>query len=162
MLLKFFTNSHSTAYLRSLAEEFGESTNSIRHELNNLSKAGYLLFNEDGRTIVYRANTSHPLYNEVRNLVHKYLGIDKIIENIVKRVGDLQAAFIVADYAEGKDSGRIDLVLIGMVDDKYLEKLISKAEKMLQREIKVEVISLEIYNKQKENYKTALLIWKKD
>jgi DNA-binding transcriptional regulator PaaX len=61
MLLKFFTNSTASAYLRGLAEEFGESTNSIRHELNNLSKAGYLVSQEDGRTIQYRANTNHPL-----------------------------------------------------------------------------------------------------
>jgi NTP pyrophosphatase (non-canonical NTP hydrolase) len=36
MLLKFFTNGTSSAYLRGLAEEFGESTNAIRHELNNV------------------------------------------------------------------------------------------------------------------------------
>ena len=52
-----------------------------------------LISREDGRTILYRANTQHPLYNEVRNLVHKYLGIDKIVENILSRLGDLQACF---------------------------------------------------------------------
>ena len=83
MLLKFFTNSASSAYLRGMAEEFGESTNAIRHELNNLSKAGYLVSSEEGRTILYRANTAHPLYKEIKNLIHKYLGIDEIVESIV-------------------------------------------------------------------------------
>ena len=83
MLLKFFTNSEATAYLRCLAEECDESTNSFRHERNNLSKAGYLVSQEDGRTIRYRANTNHPLHNEVRNLGHKSLGIDKIIDQIL-------------------------------------------------------------------------------
>ena len=89
MLLKFFTNTSATAYLREMAEEFDESTNSIRHELNNLSKAGYLVSHEDGRTIRYKANTDHPLFNEVKNLVHKYLGIDKIIDNVLARIGEL-------------------------------------------------------------------------
>jgi predicted transcriptional regulator len=159
MLLKFFTNSTSTAYLRELAEEFDESTNSIRHELNNLSRAGYLTSHEDGRTIKYRANTKHPLYNEVKNLVHKYLGIDKIIDNILSRIGDLQAAFIVGDYAQGKDTGTIELVLVGDINEKYLKRLEEKAKDLLHRNIKTEVISKDVFEQNKERYGKALLVW---
>ena len=42
LLLKFFLNSNTTAYLRSLESEFGESTNAIRIELNRLEEAGML------------------------------------------------------------------------------------------------------------------------
>lgn len=161
MLLKFFTNSHATAYLRSMAEEFGESTNAIRHELNNLSKAGYLVSREEGRTILYQANTGHPLYNEVKNLVHKYLGIDKIIENILSRLGDLRVAFIVGDYAKGKDSGIIEIVLVGAVDEKYLNKLVDKAKNMLHRNIKIESITSDEFDKNQDRFNTALLIWRK-
>ena len=35
-MLKFFLNSANKAYLRGLAQEFGESTNAIRLELNKL------------------------------------------------------------------------------------------------------------------------------
>ena len=42
LLLKFFLNSSMKAYLRGLAEEFGESTNAIRLELNHLEEAGLL------------------------------------------------------------------------------------------------------------------------
>ena len=159
MLLKFFTNSHATAYLRGMADEFGESTNSIRHELNNLSQAGYLTSSEEGRTILYRVNTKHPLYNEVKNLVHKYLGIDKIIENILSRLGDLQVAFIVGDYAVGKDSGTIDLVLVGVVNEKYLKKLLEKASKLIKRNINARVIDAVELEKNKAKYDTALLVW---
>ncbi len=159
MLLKFFTNSHATAYLRGMAEEFGESTNAIRHELNNLSKAGYLIFSEEGRTIVYRANTKHPLYNELRSLVHKYLGIDKIIENILSRLGDLKLAFIVGDYAKGKDTGTIELVLVGSVNESYLNKLVKKAKSLLHRNIKIEIISVNDFKKNKTSFGNALLVW---
>jgi hypothetical protein len=161
MLLKFFTNSHATAYLRGLAEEFGESTNAIRHELNNLSKAGYLTSKEDGRTILYRANTGHPLYNEVRNLVHKYLGIDKIIENILSRLGDLKVAFIVGDYAKGKDSGTIEIILVGEVNEKYLNRLAEKAKSLLHRNIKTNVISSQEFERTQDQFSSALLIWNK-
>ena len=159
MLLKFFINSHASAYLRELAEEFDESTNSIRHELNNLSKAGYLSAQEDGRTIKYRANTQHPLYNEVKNLVHKYLGIDKIIDQILSRLGDLEAAFIVGDYAIGKDTGTIELVLVGDVNVSYLAKLEGKAKGLLNRNIKTEIVSREEFYSTRARFDKSLLIW---
>lgn len=159
MLLKFFTNSAATAYLREMAEEFGESTNSVRHELNNLSKAGYLTSQEDGRTIKYRANIQHPLYNEVKNLVHKYLGIDKIIDNILSRLGDLKAAFIVGDYARGKDTGTIELVLVGDINKEYLQRLTEKAKSLLHRMVKTEIMSVEEFAVNKEKFEKALLVW---
>jgi hypothetical protein len=159
MLLKFFTNSSASAYLRGMAEEFGESTNAIRHELNNLSKAGYLISQEDGRTIVYRVNTQHPLYNEVKNLVHKYLGIDKIVDQILSRLGDLEAAYIVGDYAMGRDTGTIELVLVGNINVVYLNQLAEKAKGLLHRTIKTEVMNAVEFTTNKIKFDKALLIW---
>lgn len=160
MLLKFFTNGNSRAYLRGLAEEFGESTNSIRHELNNLSKAGYLVSQENGRTIEYKANTEHPLYMEVKSLVHKYLGIDKIIENILNKLGELKAAYIIGDYAKGKDTGTIELLLIGDIDEEYLKKLVQKAEALIHRDIKT--THFIAHQNQEVILKDALLLWMED
>ncbi|MBL7873767.1 MAG: winged helix-turn-helix transcriptional regulator [Cyclobacteriaceae bacterium] len=159
MLLKFFTNSASSAYLRGMAEEFGESTNAIRHELNNLSKAGYLISSEEGRTILYRANTAHPLFKEVKNLVHKYLGIDEIIENVVKKLGDLKSAYIIGDYAKGKDSGTIELLLIGHIDTDYLLYLVARAKGLIKRDIVVTHMEELEFEIKKEAYNQALLVW---
>ena len=116
LLLKFFSNQHSTSYLRSLAEEFGESTNSVRLELNKLSDAGYLNSRENGRTVEFKANTKHPLFPELKSLVHKYLGLDKIVDKVIKKLGTVYKAFVTGDYASGKDSGIIDLVIVGEID----------------------------------------------
>lgn len=159
MLLRFFINSNATAYLRGLAEEFGESTNSIRHELNNLSRAGYLTSAEDGRTIVYRANTQHPLYQDLKNLVHKYLGIDKIIENIVTKLGDVKAAYIIGDYAIGRDSGTIELLLVGDVDGVYLSRVVDKARNLIQRNISTQVKSEAEFEGCRDQYTYMLLLW---
>jgi hypothetical protein len=159
MLLKFFVNSSATAYLRGLAEEFGESTNAIRHELNNLSKAGYLISEGNGRTIEYRANTAHPLYASLKSLMHNYLGIDTIVENIVHKLGDLQAAYIIGDYARGKDSGVIEVLLVGVVDELYLEKLVEKARTLIQRDVKTQVVSKEEFDQRKDMFHHGLLIW---
>lgn len=166
MLLKFFLNSHTSAYLREMAKEFGESTNSIRHELNNLTEAGYLVTREEGRSILYRANTDHPLFTEVKNLVHKYLGIDKILDNVIhkvlSRLGRLETAFIAGDYAEGRDSGIIDLVLVGELDQAYLQECVSKVEKMIHRKVRTLVLTPAEFEKTKStlNPDKALLLWK--
>lgn len=138
LLLKFFSNNNK-AYLRSLAEEYGESTNAVRMELNRLSEAGLLESEAAGNTILYKANTQHPIYQDIRNLVSKYLGFDQIIETVLQRIGNLEAAVVVGDYARGHDSGVIDLRLVGHVDMEYLENLIPKAERLINRKIRYTV-----------------------
>ncbi|HCZ37172.1 MAG TPA: transcriptional regulator [Cytophagales bacterium] len=165
MLLKFFLNSHSRAYLREMAKEFGESTNSIRHELNNLSQAGYLIAKEEGRSVFYHANTKHPLFPEIKNLVHKYLGIDKILDNIIHKVllrlGTLHLAFITGDYAKGRDTGIIDLVLVGDMDQVYLQECVRKAEKLINRKVRTLVLTEPEFeaNRKNLNPDQALLLW---
>lgn len=161
-MLKFFSNKHSKAYLRGLAEEFGESTNSVRHELNNLSNAGYLLSTENGRTIEYHANTQHPLYPELKNLVHKYLGLDNIVENIIKKLGNVEMAFVTGDYAKGKDTGIIDLVIVGDINEKNLQKLTVKAEEAINRKIRSLVLSFKEYEELNKTLspEKALWLWK--
>jgi hypothetical protein len=159
MLLKFFSNNESSAYLRGLADEFGESTNAIRHELNNLSKAGYLLSFEDGRTVRYRANTAHPLHSSLKNLIHRYLGFDQILEAILLKIGDVQAAFVIGDYARGVDSGTIEVVVIGNVDRVYLKRLTERARIAIHRQIKVTCVDPTEYQATRALYSQELLLW---
>ena len=77
--MKFFINPGTRSYLRELASEFGDSTNGIRVELNLLSKAKLLSIEHTGRTIQYSANTEHPLFQEIQNIVKKNMGIDKVM-----------------------------------------------------------------------------------
>ena len=166
MLLKFFSNSSASAYMREMAKEFGESTNSIRLELNNLSKAGYLVTEEKGRSIYYSANIQHPLYNELKTLVLKYLGIDKIIDDVIhkmlQRLGKLQLAFITGDYSEGRDSGIIDLVIVGDVDKEYLKQCVEKVDKLINRKIKTLVLTEAEFEitKASLNCDKALWLWR--
>lgn len=166
MLLKFFSNSSSQAYLREMAKEFGESTNAIRCELNNLTEAGYLVTEEKGRSIYYSANQKHPLYNEIKTLIHKYLGIDRIIDDVINkmitRLGELRLAFITGDYAEGRDSGIVDLVIVGEIDEAYFKQCVEKVEKLINRRIRSLVLSESEFerNRASLNPDKALWLWR--
>jgi len=66
--------------LRSLEYEFGESTNAIRLELNRFESAGLLETHISGNKKIYQANTKHPIFPDIQNILKKFVGIDQIIE----------------------------------------------------------------------------------
>jgi len=161
LLLKFFINPETTSYLRELADEFGESTNGVRVELNRLQKAGILESRSEGRTILYNANREHPLFPEIRRIVAKTVGLDRLVEQVVARLGNVELAFVTGDYAKGIDSGLIDLVLVGEVDEAYLAELAKKAEKLIDRKLRTLVLAREEYQKLEEKFEKekAILVW---
>ena len=136
LLLKFFLNSNTTSYLRSLESEFGESTNGIRLELNRLEEAGMLSAKIKGNKKFFQANTNHPLFGEIHNIMMKHVGLDKIVENVVERLGEVRKVYLAGTFAEGIDSPVIDLIFIGNIDINFLVKLIDKAENMIHRKIR--------------------------
>ena len=162
LLLKFFLNSETKSYLRNLEQEFGESSNGIRVELNRLEGAGMLRTEVIGHRKYFSANTSHPLYKDINNILKKVVGIDKIIERITSQIGKLEAAYLTGDFAIGHDSKIIDLVLVGgELDINYINTLTVKAEEIMDRKIRHLVLN----SSQMADYfkdKPALLIWEAD
>ena len=92
LLVKFFLNPTMKAYLRELASEFEESTNSVRLELNRLKEAGLLESEAKGNLVMYNAKTTHPLFPEIKSIVSKITGIDSIIESVIQRLGSVEHA----------------------------------------------------------------------
>ena len=76
-------------------------------------------------------------------MVAKVLGVDQVIDSIVTRLGDLERAYLIDDYAEGKDTGIIDLVLVGDIDPYHLNDLSRKTERYINRKIRPLVMSRE-------------------
>jgi hypothetical protein len=162
LLLKFFLNSQTKSYLRSLESEFNESTNSIRVELNRLVNAGLLDAALEGNKKMFFANTHHPLFQDINNILKKFVGIDQIIEQITTQIGELEAAFLTGDFALGKDSRIIDMALIGQnLDRQYIDKLVEKAESLISRRIKYIILTSDEMNQIYTN-KPTFLIWKSD
>ena len=153
LLIKFFINQANSGYLNGLATEFKESTNSIRKELNHLSEAGYLEKFKDQNKVAYKANTNHPLFEILQKVVYKHLGLEEIIERVLERMGLVQKILLVGDYAEGRDSGTIDVVLIGdKLNTEYIEALEEKVEDLINRKVNFYLAS-----KQNPNQKSITL-----
>jgi len=117
LLMKFFLNSSNSAYLRNLEDEFGESTNGIRIELNKFEKAGFLESRQEGNK--------------------KMTGLDHVIDYVLRHIGDLECVYLVGKLAQGVDTDIIDLVLVGDEMNKtFLVQQIEKAEAKIGKKIR--------------------------
>lgn len=135
-MTKFFLNSSTKAHLRGLESEFGESSNSIRIELNRFEKAGLLNSLREGNKKVFQANIKHPLYNDIHSIILKETGIDRVIDKVVHRIGQLVCVYLTGDFARGKNSPVIDLILVGEnIDREYLSRKVMQAEKLVGRKV---------------------------
>jgi predicted nucleotidyltransferase len=141
LLRKFFLNSKTKAHLRGLESEFGESSNSIRLELNRFEEAGLLHSLRDGNKKVYQANANHPLFGDIHSIILKEAGIDRVIEKVIQRIGSLICIYLTGDFARGKDSPVIDLILVGKnIDREYLARKIMQAEELVGRKVSYVVL----------------------
>ncbi len=138
LLSRFFINLANNTHLRGLANEFNDSTNSIRKELNNLYKAGYLIKTKDANKINYSANSQHPLFSTLQKIVRNHLGLEELINSIIEKIGTVNEIIIVGDYAKGIDSGNIEVIINGKaINSKYLNKIAFKIEKKINRKVTV-------------------------
>jgi len=163
LILKFFLNSSASAYLRSLENEFGGSTNAIRVELIRFEKAGLLKSFYKGNKKYFQAETKHPLFHSINNLLMKNIGFDHIIEEVIEKLGDIKSVFIVGDFAKGLDNKIIDLIFVSeKINQNYLTELIQKVEKLIKRKIRYLILSTkEFADYRKENKGIdPLLLWK--
>ena len=144
ILIKFFISITNKGYLNGLANEFGESTNSVRKELNSLSSAGYLNRYNHNNKVIYKANIHHPLFNTLQKIVHKHLGIEELLEAIYNKIGDVKKIALLGDYAKGVDKGLIEGQIVGEnIDLDYLYQIVPKIEKKINRKINI-VVSKEV------------------
>ena len=113
----------------------------IRIELNRLEDAGMLSSEMKGNKKYFKANTTHPLYQEVHNIVRKYVGIDRIVEHVIERLGDVRYVYLTGEFARGVNCDVIDLVFVGDIKQEYLLQLITKTEELVNRRIRYIIYS---------------------
>lgn len=145
--------------MRGLAEEFQESTNSVRLELNRLESAGMLNADHEGNKKVFKVNRGFPLFNEVRAIVLKQTGLDKVVEEIVEKLGDLKKVYLTGDLAQGKSSNEISLIFIGNPQRGYLSELVPKAEKLVSKKIQYLIYTEDEFEERGVDAKKSLLLW---
>ena len=161
LLLKFFLNPDTKGYLRGLEQEFKEGSNSIRLELNRFEEAGLLQTSSQGNKKFFQANTSHPMFGELNSLIKKYIGVDKIIEWMAVKSGDVEAVYLSGKLAQGLNSSLIDMIIVGDdLNKDFIQMMIKKGEKLIDRKVRWVQYSIEEFEREQAEFDQVLLIWK--
>ncbi len=137
LLIRFFAHSRNQGYLRGLAEEFGESSNAVRIELNRLEKAGMLISYPVRNRKIYQANKDFQLFTEIRSLVLKHLKLDKLLHEIVLKTENLKEIWIENIINQSDNCNENLLLLVGDKIDRETAMAILKENQKPSMDIQV-------------------------
>ena len=142
LLTKLLLNPVSKVYLRGLERDLGVSSNTVRLELNKLQEMHLIQAQEEeenAKVKHYRVNQAHPMFQTLRGIILQFVGLDQIVDQIIKKLGNVDQVYLTGELAEGKNSPFVDLVLVGNIDRPYLYQLIEKVEPLIQKKVRVGV-----------------------
>jgi len=94
-----------------------------------------------GNSIYYSLNKGYPLFDELKSIVFKTVGIQGLLKEAFKKVKGIEAAFIFGSFAKKKEAvgSDIDLFIVGKINETMLLREIKKLEEALKREINYSV-----------------------
>jgi len=97
----------------------------------------------------------------LQSMVMKVVGLDQIIDYVIKRLGDVEKVYLVGKFARGLDSEIIDLVFVGKINRNYLLELVEKVELKIKKKVRFVIFSPEEFDfkKIKEENTEPLLLW---
>ncbi|MFH1678775.1 MAG: ArsR family transcriptional regulator [Candidatus Omnitrophota bacterium] len=148
----YFTNPDSLFYLRELERILDIPVSIIRKELLRLKEEGVFISEKKGNLVYFRLNTVYPLFDELKSIVRKTIGIEGLLKEAVLKLKGVKVAFIYGSFAKAKERAKsdVDLFLIGNVDEGQLIRQLNNMEKTIKREVNYTVFSQEEYKKKKK------------
>ena len=137
----FFKNSDREFYFREIAASLNKEPGAIQNYLNSLVKQNILQDERKGNMRFFKLNKNHPIYEEIKSIISKTIGIEYKLKELVSVLSKVEYAFIFGSIAKGKEYGDsdIDLLLIGEVDQDFLVEKIVKLQSELSREINYQI-----------------------
>lgn len=110
---------------------------------------------------MFKANTNHPLFSDIHNIILKYAGIDRLIEDVVEKIGNVHSVYLVGSFARGLESQVIDIIVVGDVNVDYFVQLLTKAEVLIGKKIKFLLCSEGEFESSRKDVLSEehLLIW---
>jgi len=150
----YFTNPESSFYLRELERTLDMPVSIIRKELLRLKEEGVFLSEKKGNLVYFRLNTAYPLFDELKSIVRKTIGIEGLLKEAVSKIKGVKVAFIYGSFAKSKERAKsdVDLFLIGDINEGQLIRQLNSIENTIKREVNYTIFSQEEYkNKKKKN-----------
>lgn len=133
----FFANAEANLYLREISSILKADAGNLSRELSRLEKGGIFVSRLRGKQKYFSLNREYPLFNELRSVISKTVGIEGSLKKIVVDDPGIKAAFIYGSFAQNRETNLsdIDLLVIGEPNENNLMDKIELLEKNIGREI---------------------------
>ena len=145
-----FAGGNPSYHVREIERRSGAALGAIQRELKRLTKAGILVKEKQGNQVYYSANPDCPIYNELRKLVLKTMGVTEQLRSaLMSFVNQIQLAAIYGSFAKGKETTKsdVDLLIIGYLSLRDVVSALSDVRVTLDREINPTVYPPDEYRK---------------
>ena len=144
-IIKFFcVNNQEKFFIRELARRLSLQLNSIRRELNNLEKFGFLTSIEEEGKKYYYINHHFSLFAEIKNLVFKALALEEMdIANKMSKIPGLKLLIFSGVLTESPAA--TDVLIVGKVNKQKVSRYLRKIADGLPEELRYTFLSLNDY-----------------
>lgn len=151
LLAYYFTNPHAAPYLRQLARLLDADPANLARELARLEEAGLFDSEQRGRQKHYRLNRRYPLFEEVRGIVLKTLGVTSRVRGALEEVDAVEEAYLFGSFARNQQDAAsdIDVLVVGEPRLEELESAVRALERLLHRDINYTVLSRKEFRSRK-------------
>jgi predicted nucleotidyltransferase len=138
VLALLYGRADSSFYTRQVLDTVRIGRGSVQRELKNLTDAGIIVREVQGRQVYYRANEKCPIFNELKSIVRKTFGVADVIRQcLASSASRIRVAFIFGSVARSADDRRsdVDLMVVGGISFGDVVSLLSPAEEKLGCEV---------------------------
>lgn len=169
----FYSNPNRSFYVREITRKIDEQINSVRRELANLLSIGIISSDNTDNKLYYEVNQSYEYYDPLLAIFGQGAGktsaptktTDKTAteREKIKALGNVVAALYTGQFTRD-ESGGIDFLVVGDVNQHALQRFIKELEEQEGKEIRYALMTAEEfdYRRQvKDRFITTVLAAKK-
>lgn len=132
------SHSDRAFYLREIVERTGLGIGHLQREFERLAEAGIIRRFKQGRHVYFQADQTCPIYNELRGIVLKTVGVaDEMRRALLPLRKRIRVAFIYGSVARGSETSAsdIDLMVIGDVTLAEVVDAVRETEAIILRPV---------------------------
>jgi predicted nucleotidyltransferase len=115
-----------------LASALGVTDMSVRRELDRMRAAGIVERQRVGRQGLFRADRGSPLYEPLRQLVERSVGVEALLRESLNDIPGVEAAGIFGSWARGEVDAQSDVDLLVIGDFDYTD-VVSRLQELQER-----------------------------
>lgn len=131
-------------HVRALARQTGTTAGTLHRELARLAEIGLLLRERQGNQVLYQANRTCPVFEELAGLFRKTSGAVSVLQEALRDLApQIRFALIFGSLARGAETAGsdVDVLIIGDVGFADVVRALYPAQALLSREINPVVVS---------------------